>query len=65
MEEVYFAYAEHYDESRPWEEELIVFGRVFLTSILDDRAVNTSRLIFSQAAKDPMIETGITPKEPN
>ena len=55
MEEVYFAYAEHYDESRPWEEELIVFGRVFLTSILDDRAVNTSRLIFSQAAKDPDI----------
>ena len=42
-------------ESRPWEEELIVFGRVFLTSILDDRAVNTSRLIFSQAAKDPDI----------
>lgn len=31
------------------------FGRVFLTSILDDRAVNTSRLIFSQAAKDPDI----------
>ena len=55
VEEVYFAYAEHYDESRPWEEELIVFGRVFLTSILDDRAVNTSRLIFSQAAKDPDI----------
>ena len=44
VEEVYFAYAEHYDESRPWEEELIVFGRVFLTSILDDRA-----------AKDPDI----------
>ena len=39
VEEVYFAYAEHYDESRPWE----------------DRAVNTSRLIFSQAAKDPDI----------
>ena len=49
VEEVYFAYAEHYDE------ELIVFGKVFLTSILDDRAVNTSRLIFSQAAKDPDI----------
>lgn len=55
VEEVYFAYAEHYDESRPWEDELIVFGKVFLTSILDDRAVNTSRLIFSQAAKDPDI----------
>lgn len=25
VEEVYFAYAEHYDESRPWEDELIVF----------------------------------------
>ena len=25
VEEVYFAYAEHYDESRPWEDELIDF----------------------------------------
>lgn len=55
VEEIYFAYAQHYDESRPWEEELFVFGKIFLSSILDDRAVNTSRLIFSQAAKEPDI----------
>lgn len=55
VEEIYSAYAEHYDESRSWEEELIIFGTVFLKSILDDRAINTSRLIFSQAAKEPDI----------
>lgn len=55
VDEIYFAYAEHYDENRSWQEELRVFGKVFLKSILDDRAIGTSRLIFSQAAKEPDI----------
>ena len=55
VDKVYSAYESNYDEKRTWQEELRVFGRVYLTAILSDTAIGTSRLIFSQTAKDPDI----------
>lgn len=57
VDEVFMAYASSYDESRPWEEELRIFGKVYLTNVLSDKAIGTSRLIFSQTPKHPQIGT--------
>lgn len=55
VDEVYYAYEDFYDEKRGWEEELEVFGNIYLRSILSDKAIGTSRLIFSVTAREPEI----------
>ncbi len=55
VEDVYSQYTEHYDESRPWEDELIIFGNIFLKNILTPRSIGLSRLIFSEAPHFPEI----------
>ncbi len=55
VEELYSEYAEQYDEKRTWEEELVVFGNIFLKGILSRRAIGAARLIYSESARFPDI----------
>lgn len=57
VEDLYTEYAEHYDEKRTWEEELVVFGNIFLKGILSKRALGAARLIYSESARFPNIGT--------
>lgn len=55
VDEVYFAYLAEHKEGRPYAEELEIFGRIFLTSMLTPRALGCSRLVFAAAARSPKI----------
>ncbi len=55
VEDLYSEYAQQYDEKRTWEEELVVFGNIFLKGILSKRALGAARLIYSESARFPAI----------
>ncbi|MCD8340467.1 MAG: TetR/AcrR family transcriptional regulator [Burkholderiales bacterium] len=53
--EVYEEYTKVYDPKRPWEEEMVVFGEIYLRDMLKPRVVALTRLIYSEAARFPQI----------
>lgn len=55
VEDLYTEYANQYDENRDWEQELIVFGKIYLTGILTKRALGAARLIYSETVRFPEI----------
>lgn len=55
LEDVYEAYMREYREGRPWSEELRVFARVFLASMMSERTIGCTRLVYAQSAALPEV----------
>jgi TetR/AcrR family transcriptional repressor NalC len=53
LENVYEAYMAEYREGRSWQQELRVFGEVFLTSMMKPRTIGCTRLVYAQSAALP------------
>ncbi len=53
LEDVYEAYMREYEAGRPWHQELRVFARVFLTSMMSERTIGCTRLVYAQSAALP------------
>ncbi len=53
--DVYEEYTKVYDPHRPWEEEMVVFGEIYLRDMLKPKVVALTRLIYSEAARFPNI----------
>lgn len=55
IDEVYQEYLKQYQEGRSYQEELIIFGRIFLKGMLKKRALGCARLVFSESVRLPKI----------